>query len=527
MAVVQAWRDYGAAPVVEAAGRYAELWQYYDGSWDNLPTLRAQQRRLPRLYENTRLLWRHGRGTVRLYAQLVYLGSLSTDGKPLPDGTLGAIPIDPQVTGPDADARNEALLRGCAELWTFWNWRRYKSFRPKVTAILGDCLTEIVDDVERARVFPRTIWPGYVTDDLEIDDAGNVKRYVLQYQVTVPESRAFGQTTKAETYTFRKEVDGTAFRYFKNDKPFDYSGQGSEVPNPYGFVPAIWDRFEVGWGDRGISALDPTFRQARQMNSTLSHAIDYQAKQFAAPIVVRGRIQRGRDRTLVMPRPAETGDAQADAEANAETLDLLEVQGDGGIEAIDFDIGQTIEMLRFVQDNILAENPEGQYGQRLREMSQLTGPGAERALGDIVGMVKDCRDSLDPGTVALHQMALAIMGERLKRGDYPASARTSRHEAMRAFDLDSWKHGDLDMVIRDRPVIAESEREKIDRLVVVEGLETEWGMQQAGIPEDVIRKEIGERDARRQQMTAAFSVAGAGSEGESDADDDGGSAARR
>lgn len=512
MAAVNAWKQYGAEPdrtLAEAISRYVDLWSYYDGSWDNDPRMQAQKQRLPRLYDNTRLLWRHARSTVRLYAQTVYLGPLSTDGKPLPDGTLGAIPLDPQVTGDRSDARNQALLKACAELWTMWNWRRYKSFRPKVAAILGDSLTELVDDVDRGKVFPRTIWPGYVTDDLELDDAGNVKRYVLEYQVQIVESTAFGQTVKGETYRFRKEVDGEAFRYFKDDKPFDYFGPGSAVQeNFYGFVPAIWDRMEIGWGNRGIGVLDQTWRQAREMNSMLSHAMDYQRKQFAAPIVVAGRIVTNRnspERVITMPRPAESGDRQTDAEATSERLDILEVTGEGGgISSILFDLGQTKELLAFLQESIYAENPEGKAWDRLREQSQVTGPGAERMIGDIVGLIKDARDSLDPGTVALHQMAIAIIGERLRRGDYAPAVLTSRHEAFRDFDLDSWRRGQLDMIIRDRPVIPESEREKVDRIVQVESLETEWAMQQAGVPEEAIRAMVADRDAQQEAREAAL-----------------------
>ena len=171
-----AWRGWGggsAEPaVLDPAAKYAQCWAFWDGTWRNDPAVRGQRAGDGRLYANTRLVWNLARASTRLYAQTVYMGDLSTDGTPLPDGTLGAIPLDPQ-TG--TAAGNAAVWRGCAELWAMWNWRQGMSLRPKYAAILGDCLTELVDDAARGRVSPRTVWPGYVTD-LELDIVGNVKR---------------------------------------------------------------------------------------------------------------------------------------------------------------------------------------------------------------------------------------------------------------------------------------------------------------------------------------------------------------
>lgn len=508
-AAVVAFRDYNAEPIIDDASRYVLNHAFYSGEWRSDPRIIGQRRSDPRLYKNSLLLWNLARSVTRLYAQSVYQGDLSTDGKPLPDGTRGAIPIDPQTGNATTD---EAILRACAELWSMWNWRQYLSLRPKMAAILGDCLTELVDDVDRGKVLPRTVWPGYVTD-LELDLVGNIKRYAITYQVTIEQGERFGQMVKGETYTYRKEVDGEAFRYYKDGRPFDYYGPGSSVVrNPYGFVPAVWDRHEIVWGDRGMGAFAGGMQAMQHINSVFSHALDYQRKQFAAPIILKGGSTLGARRLggLLAPRPLST-DPEADAARVSEQLDVLSMDEHGDFATVSFDVGKTVEMVRFLEEALVAEFPEARYGTQILEMTQLTAPGVERALGPIIGMVKQARANHDPQTIKLHQMAIAIIGQRLKEGEYPAeivAARAVRYAAFRSFDLTSHGSGLLDFGIPDRPVISESEDERLDRLIKIQVLESPALMRKAGVDEATIAEMIAEREQSRREQEAMFGMAG-------------------
>lgn len=514
-------------PIIDQTGRYDFLWSFWDGTWTYSKAMSEQRSRLPDLYKNTRQIWRQADAIVALYEQFAYVGSLSTDGEDLPDGSKGAIPIEPQVRAGESDdgedAAGEAIKRACAELWAMWNMTSWMPLRPKFTAILGDLMTELVDDPDHGTVMPRIVWPGHVVD-LDLDLAGNVKRYTLQYWITIPESRRYGVHVPADRYLFRKEVDGTAFRYFKNDQPDDRYGPGGIVTNHYGFVPAIWDRFEQVFGVRGISSIEKTLQQVLAMNSTLSHALDYHDKIFGAPVGVIGNRAKRRDDRGRLPNPRSDGgieDAEEEARRLAEELDLMPMTDKGAFVALTPNIGQTVDLLKLVMDSVLAESPEARYGQEILKMTQVTAPGVERALGTIGGRVTRFRGNLDPQTVKLHQMAIAMIGWRLSENAYPQEiilSRPARYDAFRPFDLTSYGRGLLDFVIPDRPWIGDTIDERLARLLIIEQLTTQYALERAGVSEDGIKEILGAK--KEEQAREDARLAGMAEEQNSDDDDD-------
>jgi len=527
-----AYRGY-TLPGTDLTARNAHydlLWLWWLGQWQNDPRMRSASVRDPALYKNTMQLWRQASAVVNVYTQFVYPGPLSKDGQPLPDGSRGAIPLDPDTGKQAAD---DAMVAAYSMLMNQWQWSQYKSLRPTLCAILGDGLTELVEDLSRGNVQPNTIDPRHIKH-IELDSIGNVKAYTVEYQVNQPASKAYGRDIKAEEYTFRKEVDGEAYRYFKNDKPYNYTGEGEVIPNLFGFVPAVWDRHEIVAGDdRGISSLEKTLRQSMQLNSVLSHAMDYQRKQFSAPIGVKGGIQGvapgktitvGRNNTSMDGEGTFDTAAEVEAlrRANAETMNLIQLQKDGDFTSIQTDLGQTKEMLQIVMDSITAENPEARVGQELLQMTQLTAPGVERALFTILGLVEAVQANMDPQTVKLLQMGTTMMGYRLGRGDYPADlvkARPDRYDPFSTFNLDSYGQGLLECSIGPRPLFTEAPDEKATRLILLgQIIETgdPWLMAQAGIPEEEIARMQSEQEKRRQEMEQAFSVAGAGAQEQAD-----------
>lgn len=427
------------------AERYAVLWQLYRGE-AFLPGWQQRRRgvfRDQRVYAGTRQIYSHVAAVVDFYAAHVYQGTLTTDGRRLPDGTRGAIPLDPQTGDEATDA---ALLAAVAAWWARTNWQEGMTLRPRYGAALGDVLTELVDDLARHAVWPRLVWPGHVVD-LALDHVGNVKAYALEYLTTI------GERGQEVTFRYRKEVDGAAFRYYRDDRPWaDADRHGDAVqPNPYGFVPAIWDR-HINIGEPwGLSAIAGMRRPLVELNSVLSHAMDFQQKAFRAPILVRGSMSGG---TL---NPARGADGTIDPKKLAEQLGFWPIEKDGGIDQLSFDIGQTLAMLEFVKAGILEANPEASFYHDLREMSTLTGPAVERALGDAVSRVNQARAGYDAQSVKLFQMALAMAGYRLNRGDWENP--TARDRVFEPFDLDSYTRGELDMVILGRPVVPMTQEE--------------------------------------------------------------------
>jgi hypothetical protein len=503
-----AWNNPGGAPFVDPkSGRYDALYAFWEGSWRHSNMFVDQRLNNTKLYKNTRQLWRQAAAIVALYGQYVYAGnSLSTNTEPLSDGTRGAIPIDPQTND---DGKDDALRAAIAEWWTMTNYRQVMSMRPKFGAMLGDCLTELVDQRARGVVRPQIVWPGYVKY-LDLDLSGNVQGYSVEWEVPQVTMVLYGERIQRDAYTFRKDVNGDGFFYYRN-------GEIERVePNPYGFVPAVWDRHEIVFGDRGLSALDKTYQQAVELNSVLSHAMDHLQKNYGTPVGVKGMAISNRQDTLKMLNARNsTGDPLGDAALVAQSLGILPMSDNGDFITAKFDTGHVNELLGEVKESSQAENPEGSFSQQILEMTQVTAPGVERALGPIIGLVKDARKNYDTQTIKLIQMAITMTGWRVLTNGYPPelmAARQARYETFRPFDLGAFGRGDMDFVIPDREVIPDTIDERIARQLQIEQLTWPYSWQVAGVPEDVRKKLEKEQteDRERQAKLDEFAVVGPG-----------------
>jgi hypothetical protein len=467
MATVDTWRTYPYTLTAETLDqRYDAYWSLVDGqAFIQLFGRRQGVFKDQRVYRNTRLIYSHAPLVSDFYAAHTYMGQLATDGKRLPDGSRGAIPVDPQTGNTTTD---EALLKAVSQWWNRCNWQDGMSLRPMYVSALGDGLTELVDDPDRHGVWPQFVWPGYVSD-IELDAVNNLQAYTVEHSA----ERKTGKGI--ERFTFKRIMTKESFAYFRDGVPWDAYGEGNEVPNPYGFLPAIWDRYKKAPRSvRGISALSPMRQALYELNSTFSHGMDYQRKAFGAPIVIKGSTGASASQVIGPTR-------QTDPAAMAEQVSFMEVEATGGIEQLTFDVGKTLDMLKEVKNGILEVNPEANFYPQLRAMSTLTGPGAERALGDAVSRANLFRSGMDIQTVKLQQMAVAISGWRLNTGAWKNP--TPRDEAFRPFGLDSYARGELDMTILDRPVIPETREERIAVLAMIEALQSEWALSEVGLGE--------------------------------------------
>jgi hypothetical protein len=512
-AAVDAFRSWGDPLIATSntlTNKYALLGSLYYGGWKSDP-------RYPwtgadaNAYPGTRQLVKLTGAIVDLYAQMVWQGDLSTDGKPLPDGTKGALPIDPQ-TG--SDTSDQQLLTAFGELYRIWNLRETLSLIPKTAAIYGDCLVQLVDDPDRGAVWLDVVRPNRVPDaDLTLDYAGNVKAYAVEYGVTIPASKAFGKPVVGETYKFRREVDGETIRYYKDDKPFAYPQYGNQAVqrNIYGFVPAVWFRHErVAEANRGVGAYEKAVMQVLDLNQTLSSATDYQRKQFGAPVGVVGSSLRPGTTVSTSERGFTSQPTDADIEdvrrAAAERFKLLPMSDNGKFVTIDFDIGKTMQMVDFLYGRIIAEVPEAEWASKLFSLTQATGPGMERVLAPIKGKVDGVRQEHDPRIIAVLQMATSIIGQRLAQGDIPqelVTRRKQRYDAFRPFAPGAWDRGLMDATMPGRPVFPESNFEKAQWLSLADQYSHDWALQRQGISdEEIADANAADEDAKAQFQSA-------------------------
>lgn len=471
--------------------RYAERWQIFTGElFADLATSNPY-RNDPAIYANTKLLWKHAEAVVRFYEGIVFRGALSDEPE------QGAIPIKPMV-------KDEAADRLMLAINTFedaWNWQQQMSYAPMYAAALGDCLTELTDHRARGFIYPRIVWPGYVTH-IELDDVDNVQGYILEYRA---QERQDDGSTK--TYKYRKEVDKESFRHYREDQPWDdaKTGRPAVAPNPYGFVPAVWDRHHIGAPGhvRGLSALDGTRQSLLQLNSIFSHAFDFQRKAFFAPIMVAGG---GRSASTEIDLSAPAGSTASDI---AQSFQMLPVREGAQLLQATFDIGKTREMLEDLANNILAENPEASFYARIREMQTVTAPGVAAAQGDVETRVNRVRAGADTQMVKRYQMAISMAAYRAKRDWlFDANGRrralNRRQAVFASFDEGAFVRGELDFKINDRPLMDSTEEEKIALVMLKEGIKTDWGLEEVGITDKDERARIlaGQRERYGMSLDA-------------------------
>jgi hypothetical protein len=421
---------------------YRTLWSYYDNSaFEDLARWSGYKKTYS-LYRQTRFVYNPTRRLVDFYAGQVYPGVLSDDGAELPEGIPSAIPL--------ADDTPIALQAAIGQLWQWSNWQAGKSVFVRYGAATGSALVEVVDDLERAKVTLANVWPGHVRD-LHLDATGNVKSYTIEYT-------AYDDEQKRE-YQFAKSVDDEWFRTFRDGKPWAPDGGDSEYPNPYGFVPACWVKHRDLGGDHGAPAIHGSLGKIDELNSLASHVHDQIHKVIGAPMIIFSEGSIGN--LLGRPKRGDT-DELAVPEEDRESLLLLKGPQGGSVASLagDLDLGQAMPYLESLLTEIERDYPELGMYRDLRQMTQVTGPGAQRVMGDVAANVWESAANYDQQLMKAQQMAIAIGGWRASTGAW-GSSLTRQQVKFRPFNLDSYAKGDLDHTIMPRPLIPVTEAERL------------------------------------------------------------------
>jgi hypothetical protein len=452
---------------------YDRMWAYYANEVFNDYEMWAAYKEANMLYKHIRSIYNPTRRLVEFYVGEVYPGVLSEDAKDFPDGVPSAIDLSEDTPDP--------LRAALAQFWQWGNWQSGKDIMVRYSATLGNCLVELVDDTERRKVLPRIWWPGHVRE-LGVDGSNNVKAYTIEYPVAVEDAEG-EQTT--ETYIFRKVVTKERIQFFKDGEPFDYTGQGSEYPNPYGFAPAVWvPHFDMG-DNFGMPIMWGTLGKLDELNSLVSMGHDQLAKIMQSPVVLTGAVA-GLNK---LDKDAATTPGKDDKQ-DRERQKVVNLPQGAGIMSLPLDVGQSLQWAQEMLHEIEHDHPELAMYQALRGMSSVTGPGANRIMGDVNNLVVAAEASYNLQTVKLCQMAIAIAGERIRNGDWGPRSQLSRQQAKFApFNLDSYARGDLDFSITPHPAIEQTQREYWDmRQVQVNTLNA---MVTLGFPLPYLQKQAG------------------------------------
>jgi hypothetical protein len=513
-AAIAAWRgpQMGVDATDDVRARLNLLWSYYDNSVFDSVAQWAAYRANYVLYRNIRSIYNPTRRLVNFYVAQVYPGVLSEDATKLPDGVAIAIPF--------SDDTDDALKLAVAQFWQWSNWQSNNKLMVRYGGATGSCLVEVVDNVERGKVTTAVRWPGLLADRakddspaLVLDDVGNVKFYALEYQAT---------DEQGEVFTYRKEVSQQSFIEYRDEKVT------SEQPNPYGFVPAVWCKhIDEGWGVDGegvygAPVISGSIGKIDELNGIASHAHDHIDALVDSPGIISsdggvGKIGEQANAIKAARSPTQDEFATVGATSAMRTLRRLLLKAPKGASWVPLTGNLQPEQVIPAMDHLLTEIehdfPELSMYTELRKMSQVTGPGAARMMGDVYSRVLEVSSNYDTQSIKLFQMAAAIGGFRYRENREGWRLRTDAQAKFAPFDLDSYARGDLNMAIMPRPLIPMTEDDtitltgkRLDNAKKAQGIfNDDKVLEVAGVSDEDQRKEIlAEREKEKAADVAAM-----------------------
>lgn len=509
-------RSYGTPDLEEISSeqehrelRYQLLYELHNGiAYDDMDSWQDYKSRHG-LYRWLRPIWSHAQQLVDFYAYRIYNGAIPIDGITLPDGVRGSVPFSPFTDMKLAKAAN-ALL-------TDWNFQSIGPMLVTYTATIGELLVELRDNPETGKVTMHFIWPGLVKEIL-LDEAENIISYSLEYDVTEKQRDIDTNMYTTVRYKYRREVDSDSIRTYKDGVLHPFNGEPASIPNPYGFVPAVWFRHIKRIGVRGEPAIVGTIAAADEVNSLLSHLIDKTHVKLKSPILVSGNLspnamQRAIGSLMTQAkRPFTAG--LGGRQDGREELDILEAPQGTRIDTLDIKLEDSRQIVNLLIQNIEKNCPEITVFNEMRGMTQITGPAAARLFGDIEPKFRTIASGYDQQLRKLLQMGIAISGWRLANGDWDGtrnrdnngqqiSGLTEMQQRFAGFNLGSFATGSMNLDILPRQLFEATEKERIDLLIAKKSLLQIVPQRQlaieAGYREEMIDTWIQEYERQKQE----------------------------
>lgn len=170
-----------------------------------------------------------------------------------------------------------------AALYQVWQWSNMTMERQplcRLAANLGTCGLRVVANPQRRRVYLKVEHPGII-QDVEIDDRGNVRGIVLEWDEVV------GLGTAQEVITIREELTKQQFATYRVHHqqliPYDRMrradrGPDAMIPNELGLVPYVLVQHNYTGEPFGQNAYQRVLPALDRLNALLSH-IDVQIHQ--------------------------------------------------------------------------------------------------------------------------------------------------------------------------------------------------------------------------------------------------------
>jgi hypothetical protein len=389
------------------------------------------------------------------------------------------------VYPPDQDvipfaAGTDPELEGCVvtafEVWG--NWQRERTIYVRNGARLGNSFIELEADFESGRIYPRVIHPAYVSD-IELNHRGDV----IMYHLSIPRVDEAGKA-----YTYGKRVTRDSIETFRDDKPAAYNDDPSVIDNPFPFAPGVWvPHFSTG-EILGASCADGVLGKIDALNAMATSVHDYIGKFNRQGVVFSSSKPATTLAAAIAAQSTKRGatDDLADPYADSQDIRYFHMPQDGSVHRLieNLGIGEAFQYLSDMRDELEADLPEVKFDKELRQMSDVTGPGAMRMSGDVVNRLGEAQGNYDWGIKRAGAMAVtmgALMFRALER-----RGLTDQQRAFLTFDESSFDAGELDFDLRYRPLLSETPMERVTYAAAIERLTTPTGLEYAGLSDEQI-----------------------------------------
>lgn len=483
--VVQAFRDIGRGLLGNNHGGDGEhqdfqpipnLYALYQSYYDNTMYGRSGRYADPRTGKpiNLRPIHNPVSRIVDWYAGRVVPGTWTADGLPS-DGRPNRIPYENETS--------EAIRMAVQQAFSWGSQGFDLGLYVRTGATLGDVFAEIVSDPERQKVYPKLVHPKYVTD-IEWNDTSDVTRY----RVDIPMQDANGRP-----YVWGKIVEKETITTLKDGRPHGYDGEPETVPNPWGFVPAVWVQHRNVGGQHGAPCFAGVLGKIDELNGIVSEIDDYILK-FTKQYVIIGTDD-----------PAKFMEAVNGSNASRRNV------GGAGAPVTDSEVlgrrdslpvsaaKQPVTAVRLLEnmgladavphrDRLLVEIeqdlPEIMLNEKLLGMQQVTAPGARQLVLDVEQKLNEAAANYDAGIVKLGQMCISVAAQCIADGVWDRRGMTAAQQKFAVFSADSYDRGELAFSLVPRSLISETTIDRIAEAQAMERLGTVGGLRRAGLDEE-------------------------------------------
>ena len=424
---------------------------------------------------------------VDWWVNQVYAGVWTRDGLPSRSGRQNLLPYD--------DPPPELRLA----VQQAFSWAGPSDFFDGYVlngGMLGNSFVEVKihynedGDPRGNKVYPVLHAPEHVVD-LVLNDRGDVK----SYRLAIPTQ----DETTGRQYIWGKQVTKNSITTYYDDQPHSYiEDQPAEIPNRWGFVPAVFIKHQYAGGLHGAPVMDVVVSTVAEYDAALSSVNDFIHRFVRQGVLLSTKDTKSAQEYLygTKSRATATGGSeyaesvrQQASTQDRQMINVWPVPDDARPFPLIQNLGLAqaewaIKQLRLEVEEAL---PEIVFIRKMQGMDQTTRPGALAMMSQVQNKLDSVVTNYDHGAVKLGQMCAAIGGQLIRDGDWGLRSQlTPQQQKFLTFDLTSYQRNELDFDLQPRELLPKTRSELLDEAIKLESVQTPVGLRYVGYSDEEI-----------------------------------------